>query len=1221
MFKQTKKILAILLSIILAFSVAPTIVLSATTETNVTISDVTDSAILNNLSVSASVPTTLKTQIGTDEFAGRKENNLVARAQILGFTVDPEGKTPLKKTAGSNSGKDVILKPETLSNGKVAYFDGVNTEPSVYLTDDYRGLDKNYGYLTIELDSVYNINDLYISTGARGSKNVIYNYEIYISSSTKTLYNDENKVISYHYSGYSEEDIWAGKINQNGLVYAEDGSVSYAAADASEFILNNAVKGQYVGFYFKAFGMQENYERVFELGIEGLEAENPLKEEYVASDVTDEATLSNLKVSAAVPTTLKTQFGRYAFKSRRKNNLLKNATEFSLYSDSKLTKIMAYNDKDELVSLNLQAMHDEIMSTNLDESTRITDDYNAVKSEPGYFFIDFADTQYIGTFYIATSENCKHSLDDYELYVSDNKEDLFSVDNRIIDFVFDGYVELDYSTKINKVVETDPVSQKTIYPSEVHEYKFSTPAIGRYVGIKANSFGVARGRFVRISEVGFEKFEYFHLDESNLNVNLKINPLERYLSGENYSFEVSIENGGILNHLYLDGEEILPDVNGVYTIKNATSDMKLTADFEIDTKKTLSLGVGADETQRNITWHSTSNTIGKVQYAIKNGDIFPATYFESEAEISISENDVGYYINKAVISNLHPDTEYVYRLVNDNVSPIYSFKTDPEGDFSFLFAGDPQVGVRKDDAEEWDKNITKAAAQFPEANLLVTAGDQVNDCEEAEYVSYLNPDVMSSYTNAITVGNHESRDISLKEHFYVPNDNIDGVYYGVTTAGENFWYVYNNVLFLCINTNNKDPFEHEAFIEKAIAANPDVDWTVVVTHMCIYTGGKYFDVDYMVSLREDLVPVFEKFDIDVVLTGHNHVYTRTYVMNGFEPDSANGPQSKVVDPTGIVYITANSASGSKYYDLKPETPTDHVALRWQGRSPSITNVEVTEGTFKMTTYNLDNMSVIDEFEIEKTVPHKHSPEYKKANAASCKKAGNVEYWECSSCEMKFSDADCENEITNATIPKLSHKDKTTTAKATTSKNGSIVKKCSVCGTVSSTTTIKYAKTFKISTSSYTYSGKEKKPTVKVYDSAGKLISSSNYTLSYKNNKNVGKATVTVKFKGNYSGSKTLNFTINPKSTSISKLTAAKKSLKVSIKKRSSQVTGYEVQYSTSKKFSGAKTKTIKSYKTTSLTIKSLKAKKTYYVRVRTYKTVGGKKYYSGWSSYKSKKTK
>lgn len=201
-----------------------------------------------------------------------------------------------------------------------------------------------------------------------------------------------------------------------------------------------------------------------------------------------------------------------------------------------------------------------------------------------------------------------------------------------------------------------------------------------------------------------------------------------------------------------------------------------------------------------------------------------------------------------------------------------------------------------------------------------------------------------------------------------------------------------------------------------------------------------------------------------------------------------------------------------------------------------------------------------------------------------------------------------------------HNYKTTTTKATLSKNGSITKKCTVCGNVV-TSTINSPKTFKLEKSSYTYDGKTKEPTVKVYDKAGELISASNYTVSYKNNKNVGKATAIITFKDNYSGNKTISFTINPKAASINKLTAKKKALSVKLNKTLKQSTGYEIQYSTSKKFKSAKKVTIKSYKTSTTTLKKLKAKKTYYVRVRTYKTVGKTKYYSNWSNYKSKKTK
>ena len=107
-----------------------------------------------------------------------------------------------------------------------------------------------------------------------------------------------------------------------------------------------------------------------------------------------------------------------------------------------------------------------------------------------------------------------------------------------------------------------------------------------------------------------------------------------------------------------------------------------------------------------------------------------------------------------------------------------------------------------------------------------------------------------------------------------------------------------------------------------------------------------------------------------------------------------------------------------------------------------------------------------------------------------------------------------------TINKLGHKTKTVTTKATLSKNGSVVKKCSVCVKTESTSVIYSPKTFKLSATSYTYSGGYKKPTVTVKDSKGKTLKNgTDYTVSYKNNKNVGTATVTVTFKGNYSGSK------------------------------------------------------------------------------------------------------
>ena len=187
----------------------------------------------------------------------------------------------------------------------------------------------------------------------------------------------------------------------------------------------------------------------------------------------------------------------------------------------------------------------------------------------------------------------------------------------------------------------------------------------------------------------------------------------------------------------------------------------------------------------------------------------------------------------------------------------------------------------------------------------------------------------------------------------------------------------------------------------------------------------------------------------------------------------------------------------------------------------------------------------------------------------------------------------------------------------------MVSKCSVCGDIEKSTPIYKVSKMTLSTMTYTYDGKVKTPFVTVKDSKGKTLTKNvDYTVTYAaGRKNVGKYAVKVTFKGNYSGTLTQYLTINPKGTSMSSVSKASKAFTAKWKKQSTQVTGYQIQYSTSKSFKSAKTVTVSSYKTTSKKVTKLKAKKTYYVRVRTYKTVGKTKFYSSWSTAKSVKTK
>ena len=383
-------------------------------------------------------------------------------------------------------------------------------------------------------------------------------------------------------------------------------------------------------------------------------------------------------------------------------------------------------------------------------------------------------------------------------------------------------------------------------------------------------------------------------------------------------------------------------------------------------QKSVILMVGSDETSRNLTWYANVDTAGSVQWA-KQSDmqdgLFPAQYNEAAAT-SIATNDEGFYSNQATMTNLEENTAYVYRVVNgDTVSQIYTFETgDFDEGFSFILAGDPQIGAgnTESDTVGWDETLDTAIAQL-DPDFLVSAGDQVNtNNNETQYTGYLN-DALTYLTSATTIGNHDSGSAAYNEHFNLPNESTQ---LGATTAGTDYWFVYDNTLFMVINSNNRSTAEHKEFLESAIAQNPDVRWKTVVFHHSVYSTASHVDDGDIIERREELPPMFSELDIDVVLMGHDHVYTRTYMMNGTTPDDSQGVQSEVTNPEGVLYLTANSASGSKYYDIKaPEAA--YSAVMDQSYRRTITDIDVTDTSYTMTTYYMDTMEVLDTFTINK----------------------------------------------------------------------------------------------------------------------------------------------------------------------------------------------------------------------------------------------------------------
>lgn len=245
----------------------------------------------------------------------------------------------------------------------------------------------------------------------------------------------------------------------------------------------------------------------------------------------------------------------------------------------------------------------------------------------------------------------------------------------------------------------------------------------------------------------------------------------------------------------------------------------------------------------------------------------------------------------------------------------------------------------------------------------------------------------------------------------------------------------------------------------------------------------------------------------------------------------------------------------------------------------------------------------------------------KAVAATCTTAGKTEGSHCSVCG-KVIKAQTEIKAKGHVAG-----DWITDKAAAVGVKGRKHRSCMVCGAVVESADIPALSPKSISSASvslsiatYSFDGKFKTPSVTVKLGSIALRKGIDYVVSYRNNKNVGKATVVITGKGLYAGTITRTFVINPAKQEIQKLTAKSKGFYIDYAAKG-HATGYEIQYATNSSFSGAKKTVITSNKTDKVTVSKLSGNKKYYVRVRTYTTVNGIKYYGAWSAVKTVTTK
>lgn len=460
----------------------------------------------------------------------------------------------------------------------------------------------------------------------------------------------------------------------------------------------------------------------------------------------------------------------------------------------------------------------------------------------------------------------------------------------------------------------------------------------------------------------------------------------------------------------------------------------------------VSLTPGGAASELNFAWYSEGNEPTPVVYFGTDKDNLEACQGTASNVDTSLTGGKAYSYNYVTVGGLKENTTYYYSVEKSGVrTPAEVYKTGSFENVKILYVGDPQVGASKgqpqgegklsadsgvantaarNDGFAWDRTLDAALAQNPDLNFVISAGDQVNKTgkpKEEEYAAYLSADALKNIPVATTIGNHDSLNKDYSYHFNNPNPtNL-----GMTEAGGDYYYSYGPGLFIVLNTNNYNVAEHEQAIKKAVENFPDTKWRIVTIHQDIYGSGlNHSDTDGMI-LRTQLTPVFDKYDIDVVLQGHDHTYSRSKILYGdgkthgsyefrldetgldydwdhaynkntgdsitlnplssdtaaveakdaFTADNKcytieSSGKSVVTNPKGTLYMTANSASGSKYYELI-NSQQDYIEVRSQNWLPSYSVIDLTKDDFKITTYQITDEGKVENidntFTIHKTV--------------------------------------------------------------------------------------------------------------------------------------------------------------------------------------------------------------------------------------------------------------
>ena len=442
--------------------------------------------------------------------------------------------------------------------------------------------------------------------------------------------------------------------------------------------------------------------------------------------------------------------------------------------------------------------------------------------------------------------------------------------------------------------------------------------------------------------------------------------------------------------LFTDTQNISDYATWKDNIWNKKDDQgNLTGEGESYDSSRIILTPGKTAKDLEFAWYSQK----KGEPAVKIGkkeDLSDAQEFKGTAtEINRSNQKNTYKAsNKVTVEGLFEEnTTYYYSYTDDvknpNWSEVQSYTTKKTTNFQTILVGDPQIGASGSqgqgtaddiniavDTFNWNKTLEQAKITAPNASFILSAGDQIDyagtdssdgkNVRESEYAGFTYPALLRMLPLATTIGNHESKGTDYKYHYNNPNSE-DGL--GSTNSGSDYYFSYGNVLFISLNSNNRNTVEHRELLKKAVESNPDAKWKVVMFHHDIYGSGQPHSDTDGANLRALFAPLMDEFGIDMCLTGHDHSYARSYLMA--DGTAIQYDDSVAINPEGTLYIAAGSASGSKFYKLAT-TKQYYIAERSNTQIPTFSTIDFSDESIVIKTYDYNGNKYADDYTLYKT---------------------------------------------------------------------------------------------------------------------------------------------------------------------------------------------------------------------------------------------------------------